>query len=110
MNNSVATLTDRLLAFLRQHPDQWIDGMELARVAGCYGWRSRVADVRRLGHVVENRVRTLRAEGGEVRKVSEYRLKTTGLITSDKSEVATGCNPVPQTGDLFGPRGFLGPC
>ena len=53
------TLNDRLAAYFTAHPNQWIDGMELARIAGSYAWRSRCADLRKRGMVIENRQRTL---------------------------------------------------
>jgi hypothetical protein len=53
------TLTEKLAAYFQERPDTWIDGMELARVAGSYAWRSRCSDLRRApyGLVIENRVR-----------------------------------------------------
>ena len=35
------TLNDVLAAFFKARPNQWIDGKELATVAGGYAWRSR---------------------------------------------------------------------
>jgi hypothetical protein len=56
--------------FFRQHPHTWINGLQIARFAGAYAWRSRISDARRLhGLMIENRLRTL--DGGEV--ISEYR-------------------------------------
>jgi hypothetical protein len=49
------SLNDKLEAFFKARPHAWIDGKELARVAGGYGWRSRVSDVRRRGMTVENK-------------------------------------------------------
>ena len=55
---STGTLTEKLAAFFRAHPSQWIDGMQLAAVAGSYAWRSRCSDVRvKFGMVIENRQR-----------------------------------------------------
>jgi hypothetical protein len=49
------TLNDRLAAHFRAHPGEWIDGKELATIAGGYGWRSRCSDLRKRGMTVENR-------------------------------------------------------
>ena len=53
------TLCDRLAAYFKARPGEWVDGMSLARVAGHYAWRSRVSDLRRApyGLVIENRQR-----------------------------------------------------
>ena len=66
-----ASLCARLAAFLKARPNQWIDGRELATIAGAYGWRTRVSDLRRPPYslTIENRQRR---EGQYV--VSEYRL------------------------------------
>ena len=65
-----ATLCDRLAAFFKARPGAWIDGRELADVAGAYAWRSRVSDLRREPYymAIENRQRKV----GEY-TVSEYR-------------------------------------
>jgi hypothetical protein len=70
------TLNDRLAAHFRAHPGEWIDGKELATIAGGYGWRSRCSDLRKRGMTVENRQRMKIIHGfmGVSRfKVSEYR-------------------------------------
>jgi hypothetical protein len=64
------TLVDRLHAFLAARPNEWVDGLELARVAGAYAWRTRLSDLRQRGLVIENRVRRVEKRF----KVSEYRL------------------------------------
>lgn len=69
------TLNDRLAAYFKARPYQWVDGMELARVAGSYAWRSRCSELRRqpFNMVIENRVRQriVNVDGATV-KVSEY--------------------------------------
>jgi hypothetical protein len=68
------TLVERLAAFFRAHPDLWIDGRELALVAGAYAWRTRLSELRRPPFVmtIENRQRRIhRPDGSYV--VSEYR-------------------------------------
>ena len=65
------SLCDRLAAHLKARAGQWIDGRELATVAGAYGWRTRVSELRRAPYnlTIENR---LRREGRYT--ISEYRL------------------------------------
>jgi len=41
------TLTDKLERFLLEHPNTWLDGKDIAGLAGTYAWRSRVSDVRK---------------------------------------------------------------
>ena len=62
------TFRGRVEDYFRARPDQWIDGLVIARVGGAYAWRSRVSDCRTLGMTIENRQRKV----GEV-TVSEYR-------------------------------------
>ena len=80
------TLADRLADYFKARPNVWIDGMELARIAGSYAWRSRCSDIRRtFGMVIENRVRWVPGYNGEsMRKVSEYRYAP----AAQESEVA----------------------
>lgn len=55
--------------YFRARPGQWIDGMELGKVGGCYAFRTRISDCRlHLSMTIENRQRKV----GE-RTVSEYR-------------------------------------
>jgi hypothetical protein len=51
------SLNDKLETFFRARPHVWIDGKELATIAGGYGWRSRCSDLRKRGMTVENRQR-----------------------------------------------------
>jgi len=73
------TRTDRVIAYLSERENRWIDGLDLASVGGSYAWRSRVSDARQRGYRIENR---LRKEGS--RTVSEYRLvRSTPRTLSD---------------------------
>jgi hypothetical protein len=80
------SLNDRLEDFLKSHANEWVDGFNLALVAGRYAWRSRVSDLRRhRGMTIDNRVRVVVAHalscmggprpcpGCANYKVSEYR-------------------------------------
>ncbi len=54
----------------KARPRIWINGLEIAKFAGAYAWRSRISDVRRVdGLNIENRLRS-NADGVVV---SEYR-------------------------------------
>lgn len=68
------TLMERLAAYFRARPNTWIDGVELASVAGCYAWRSRCSDLRRPPHsmTIQNRQRHVKS-GSRRFVVSEYR-------------------------------------
>lgn len=66
------TLNDRLERFFREHPDTWVDGRDLAAIAGSYAWRSRIADIRPRFASLENRQRRHRV-AGRVYTISEYK-------------------------------------
>jgi hypothetical protein len=62
-------------AFFRERPHVWIDGRDLSLIAGCYAWRTRVADIRRAPYfmTIENRQRRVpRTDGRGAYVVSEY--------------------------------------
>jgi len=63
-----------LAAMFQRRPNEWINGLELARVGGAYAWRTRVSDLRRPPYSmrIDNRVRVVRQEDGSPMKVSEY--------------------------------------
>jgi len=62
-------LCAQLAAFFRARPLEWVDGQQLASIAGAYGWRTRVSELRKppFGMNIPNRLR--RARG---RVISEY--------------------------------------
>ena len=63
------TFRDRVAAFFEAHPDQWIDGLVIAQIGGCYASRTRISECRQQLHMsIENRVRRIGR-----RAVSEYR-------------------------------------
>lgn len=70
-------LRDRVAEFLKRNPNRWIAANEFESVGGRQGWRTRISDCRKLGMVIENRVRMVTHEryGFEARtyKRSEYR-------------------------------------
>jgi hypothetical protein len=78
------TLTTRLAAFLRQHPNCWIDGLDLARIGGAYAWRSRISGLRRSPFLmqIENRQRRVRGSARTV-TVSEYRYVPGAAASTD---------------------------
>lgn len=63
-----------LARLFRSRSGEWIDGRELARVAGAYAWRTRVSDLRQPPYsmLLLNRQRRVRVRGG-VAIVSEYK-------------------------------------
>lgn len=65
----------RLAQLFTAKRGQWIDGREIAQVAGAYAWRTRISDLRHSPWLltIENRVRTVEQDG-ETFKVSEYKL------------------------------------
>lgn len=67
------TVTERLEAYFKEREGLWLDGMEIARVAGCYGWRTRCSDLRKLGMTIENRQRRQTDTQGRRWTTSEYR-------------------------------------
>lgn len=44
-----------ILRVLSTTPGRWVPMPELAQAAGCYAVHSRVADLRKRGHVIEHR-------------------------------------------------------
>ncbi len=69
------SLNEQLAHYLSRRRGQWINGLELAKVAGAYAWRSRCADLRRppFSLTIENRQRRIKTLLGP-RTISEYRL------------------------------------
>jgi hypothetical protein len=69
------SLCDRLEAYLKARPNTWIDGRQLAVVAGSYGWRTRCSDLRlKRGLDIQNRIRRHVKPDGSYYTVSEYKL------------------------------------
>ncbi len=64
----------RLAALFLRHPGVWLDGRQLATVAGFYAFRTRCSDLRKPPYnlTIENRVRRLKDSAGKPYKVSEY--------------------------------------
>ena len=73
--NDSMSLAARLSRYFDDRPDRWINGLELARVAGSYAWRTRVSNLRRAPYHkhIQNRVRRVRRPDGSTYLVSEYR-------------------------------------
>ena len=53
---TLKTLTDKVEALFRRHPNTWLDVMTLADLAGIGGWRTRVSEVRHRGFTIEQRL------------------------------------------------------
>lgn len=57
------TLNDRLEAYFKERPLQWIDGKALSEVAGYAGWRNRVTDLRLMrGLDIKNRTQRVKPD------------------------------------------------
>ena len=69
--DSRQTMASKVAALLQSKPDEWIDGREFLKIAGAYGWRTRISDCRRAPWflTIENRQRRVNGY-----TVSEYRL------------------------------------
>jgi hypothetical protein len=68
------SLNDKLEAFFKARPHTWIDGKDLAEIAGGYAWRTRVSDLRKQrGMTILNDVVTLKDAHGKTFKISHYR-------------------------------------
>lgn len=83
------SLTDRLEAHFRAHPDRWFDGMALSKIAGQYAWRSRCADLRKRGMVIENRQRRMTNAEGKRWTLSEYRYRPVEVSLSVNADGQT---------------------
>lgn len=63
------TFRQAVADYLAGNPGQWIDGLVLQQIGGCYAWRTRLSECRtQLNMCIENRQR----KAGD-RTVSEYR-------------------------------------
>lgn len=67
-------LAERVAELFRANPSEWIDGRDIMKIAGAYGWRTRIADVRLPPRLmdIENRQRRITTTDGEF-TISEYR-------------------------------------
>ena len=64
----MSKFTIAVAAYFRERPNRWIDGLEIAKVGGAYGSRTRISECRcLLGMDIDNRQRPV----GDYR-VSEY--------------------------------------
>lgn len=71
------TLCETLAAHFAAHPNTWIDGLALGKVAGSYAWRSRLSELRfaPFNMRIDNRQRKIQPDLLSARTVtvSEYR-------------------------------------
>lgn len=52
-----SSFVDRVASLFRSQPNVWLDGLEIAKVGGCYAYRTRISDCRRQrGMNIENRL------------------------------------------------------
>lgn len=73
--NGNSTYCERLAAFFKTYPGEWLDGRQLARIGGSYAWRTRTAELRRVPFAmrIDNRQRRVDRGDGTKVTVSEYR-------------------------------------
>lgn len=56
---SKSSLALKCYVWFKQHPGIWIDGIALSEKFGCYAWRSRVSDARKMGlNIVNSQTKT----------------------------------------------------
>ena len=69
------TLADRLERFFVENSDVFVDGKDLAGIAGTYAWRTRLSEVRQRfkqrGGNIKNRQRRVKV-GTRIYTISEY--------------------------------------
>lgn len=77
------SLCDRLAAYFKDRPGQWVNARDLFSVAGSFAWRSRVAECRfpPFSMTIENRVSRRKNANGEKYTVSEYRYIPSGGVS-----------------------------
>jgi hypothetical protein len=91
--------TERLAEFFRARPGNWIDGRELANVAGTYAWRTRISDLRRAPFYmrIDNRQRHVTTPDQQQFVISEYiflggRIPTDVPTQRARVELPAGCS------------------
>ena len=89
-----SSLVERLAAYFRERPSRWIDGAELASIAGRYAWRTRASDLRRppFNMRILNRQRHLRTDDGRTITISEYRFDP-GVTAQEGAAGDAGTSP-----------------
>lgn len=72
----MASFTERVRRHFRARPRRWISNLELQRVGGLGGWRTRVSEVRRWYRMtIEQREYWVTRRNGDRFKASEYRFR-----------------------------------
>lgn len=72
------SVVERLAAFFRAHPDEWVEDREIALVAGSRAWRTWCPDLKREPFLmfVETRQRRIEIRPGRTVTVLEHRVKS----------------------------------
>lgn len=66
--------TEKIAAYFRARPNQWLNALELEKVGGRFAWRTRVSNARtQLGMDIQNRQRRIVKDDGTRYTISEYR-------------------------------------
>ena len=69
------TRVEAIAVYFKVRPNIWIDGRELADVAGAYAWRTRISELRKAPFLmnIENRQTRISRPYGAPYVLSEYR-------------------------------------
>lgn len=74
------SLKRNVINLLKSRVGEWVNGHELAKVGGTFGFRTRISEARRFdGLCIENRVRRVEVNGQTI-TVTEYRLVPQSLL------------------------------
>jgi hypothetical protein len=66
------SFAEQLAAYFKARPNVWVDGFDLAMVAGGYAWRTRVSDIRKPPFNMTIQNRQVRIAGSKA-VASQYR-------------------------------------
>lgn len=73
------TLTARVAAHFKAHPNVWIDAREFLPLGGFAAWRTRLAECRKAPYLmqIDNEVERTQTSTGQKFTVSRYRYRPT---------------------------------
>jgi hypothetical protein len=68
-------MVQKLALAFAANPNEWIDGLVIARIAGSYAWRTRISDLRQAPYRmrIDNRQERHEIRDGAIRVTSYYR-------------------------------------
>ena len=75
------SLRQNVIDLLKSRAGEWVDGHDLAKVGGPFGFRTRISEARRLdGLRIDNRCRRVRLANGQHFTITEYRYTPSSLL------------------------------